>query len=299
MTAQLKIWSFTLQSVNKKRRRSDGKAAAMFLLPSITGVTVFVLLPFCEVIRRSFTNAIGTKAVGFENYSSVFSNRAFQTAAYNTARFICVCVPLLLVVSLVLALLLQGVKPKGKAFKTAYLLPMAVPVASLALFWQVLFSQKGIINGALASLGAAEIDFMGTGAAFWVLILTYIWKNTGYDVILWLCGLDGIPDSLYEASSADGANVYQQFIYITFPLMLPTLGITALLSLLNTFKAYREAYLVAGAYPHDSIYLIQHLFNNWFMALDMGRLCAAAVLLSVCLALILLPLQKLMRGDNL
>lgn len=287
-----------MQSVNKKRRRTDGKAAALFLLPSVAGVAIFTLLPFCEVLRRSFTNASGTKLVGFENYTSALSNKAFQTAVSNTARFICICVPLLLLASLALALLLRKIKPMGKAFKTAYLLPMAVPVASLALFWQMLFSQKGIVNAALAAIGVSEIDFMGTGAAFWVLVLTYIWKNAGYDIVLWLCGLDGISDSLYEASAADGANGYQQFIYITMPLMMPTLGLTTLLSLLNTFKAYREAYLVSGAYPHESIYLIQHLFNNWFMALDMGRLCAAAVLLTLCLALILLPLQRLMRGDS-
>lgn len=282
----------------KKERYPDTKAAALFLLPSFAGVCLFVLLPFVETVRRSFTDALGKKSVGLANYASVLQNPAFRLASYNTLRFLSICVPLLLVVSLLLALLVRRAGENGRVFKTSYLLPMAVPVASIVLLWKALFGTQGILNGFLVSLGAQPIDFMGTDAVFWVLIGTYLWKNSGYTMILWLAGLDGIAAALYEAAAVDGANRWQLFWRITLPSLLPTLGLTAVLSLLNTFKVFREAYLVAGSYPHDSIYLLQHLFNNWFLALDLGRLTAAAVLVAAALLLLILPLQALLRGGD-
>ena len=284
--------------VRGRRAAQEAWAAYLFLLPSLLGLLVFLLAPFAETVRRSFTNALGTQFVGLFNYASVVGNSAFQLAAKNTARFLCTCVPLLLLASLVLALAVRAVRPGGRAFKTAYLLPMAVPVASIALLWEVLFAPKGLVNGVLTALGAQPVEFMTTGAAFWVLIGTYLWKNSGYDMILWLSGLDGIPDSLYEAAAVDGANRWQSFFFVTLPQLAPTLGLVGVLSLLNTFKVFREAYLVAGAYPDKSIYLLQHLFNNWFLALDMGRLTAAAVLVALALLAIVIPLQRVLKGDD-
>lgn len=284
----------------RRKRAGEARAAYAFLLPSMAGLTVFVLAPFAETVRRSFTNALGTQFVGLANYQSVLGNDAFRLAAANTARFLCTCVPLLLAFSLLLALAVRVLRGSraAKSFKTSYLLPMAVPVASVALFWEALFAQKGLVNAFLAALGAAPVDFMHTGAAFWVLIGTYLWKNSGYDMILWLSGLDGIPDSLYEAASVDGAGRLQTFFFVTLPQLLPTLGLVAVLSLLNMFKVFREAYLVAGSYPHDSIYLLQHLFNNWFLSLDLGRLTAAAVLVALALLAVVLPLQSVLKGDD-
>lgn len=301
----------TLRSGNKPRTakahaspgrgggKGEGRAALAFLAPSLVGICVFFLIPFVDTVRRSFLDARGKSFVGLEGYQSVFANEAFQVAAANTAKFIAVCLPLLLAASLAIALLVRAVRPGGRAFKTAFLLPMAVPVASIVLLWQVLFQQQGLVNGWLERLGAAPIDFMGSSAAFWVLIVTYLWKNSGYDMILWLAGLDGISDSLYEAARVDGAGAWQCFIHITLPSLAPTLGLVSVLSLLNSFKVFREAYLVAGPYPEsDSIYMLQHLFNNWFANLDITRLCAAAVLLCGALLVIILLLQRFfMRED--
>ena len=275
--------------------RGEGLAALGFMAPSIIAVSIFFLIPFVDTMRRSLYDARGKNYIGFEGYASVLNNGAFQLAAANTAKFVVVCIPLLLVLSLIVALLVRSVRPRGKAFKTTYLLPMAVPVASIVLLWQVLFRQNGLANTALASFGAEPIDFMGSSAAFWVLIFTYLWKNNGYDMVLWLAGLDGITDSLYEAAKVDGANSWQCFRYITLPGLVPTFGLVSILSLLNGFKVFREAYLVAGAYPHDSVYLLQHLFNNWFQNLDISRLCAAATMLCLALLVIILMLQRFFR----
>ena len=278
-------------------KKGEGRAALFFLLPNLVGISIFFLFPFLDTIRRSFYDAVGTTFIGFEGYLSVFSNAAFQLAATNTARFIAICLPLLLLTSLILALLLRAVKPGGGRFKTSYLLPMAVPVASVALLWQVLFHRNGLLNGLLLGIGANPIDFMGTNAAFWVLIFTYLWKNSGYNMILWLAGLDGISGSLYEAAKVDGAGPWQCFRFITLPSLLPTLGMVSILSLLNSFKVFREAYLVAGPYPQDSIYLLQHLFNNWFQNLDISRLCAAATLLFLALLSVILAMQHFLKEE--
>ena len=275
-----------------RNKRAGWRAAALLLAPSLLGTAVFYLLPFLEVIRRSFTDAAGRRFLGLANYQTVLTNRAFHTAAANTARFLCVCIPTLLAVSLVMALLARAAGRHGQLFQTSFLLPLAVPVASIVLLWKVLFAQNGLVNSLLAALGAAPVDFMGTGAAFWVLIATYLWKNSGYDLVLWSAGLDRIPPAQYEAAAVDGANSWQMFRWITWPGLRPTLYLTALLSLINSFKVFREAYLVAGQYPHESMYLLQHLFNNWFLNLELGRITAAAVLLvggmlavaGVCLA---------------
>ena len=199
---------------------------------------------------------------------------------------------------LLLAVGVRAAKDGGRIFKTTYMIPMAIPVASIVLLWQALFHRQGLVNAVLSALGAQPVDFMGTDAAFWVLIGTYVWKNAGYDMILWMAGLDGISDSLYEAARVDGAGAWQCFWRVTLPGLLPTLFMTAVLSLLNTFKVFREAYLVGGAYPHESIYLLQHLFNNWFLDLDVGRLCAAAVLIAAVLLAAILLLQKLWGGED-
>lgn len=293
-----------MQSSNKhrltgSRQTGEGRAAWLFMLPSLAGLCIFFLIPFADTLRRSFFDTHGETFAGTDSYASVMSNSAFQLAAKNTARFIGVCIPLLLAVSLALALLVRAISPKGRLLKTTYLLPMAVPVASIVLLWQVLFHKNGLVNAGLLLLGIDAVDFMETSAAFWVLVFTYIWKNSGYNMILWLAGLDGIPQSLYEAARVDGAGAWQCFWHITLPCLLPTLGLVSILSLLNSFKVFREAYLVDGAYPRsDSIYLLQHLFYNWFRNLDIARLCAAAVMLCAVLLVIILVMQRFLMNTE-
>lgn len=271
----------------------------MFIIPSLLGVVIFVLIPFFDSIRRSFYNAMGNEFKGIENYKEVLQNEAFKQAVYNTARFTLVCIPLLIIISLILALFLHSAKIKTKIFKTTYLIPMAIPVASVVLIWKMFFHSNGFLNVIIKYFGFASVDWINTDKAFFVLVFSYIWKNIGYDIILWLAGLSAIPKSLYESAQIDGANSFQIFIYITLPNIIPTLFIISVLSLLNSFKVFREAYLVAGNYPHTSIYMIQHLFNNWFLSLDIQKLCAASVMISAVIFIVILILQKFWGSENI
>lgn len=273
----------------------EGRAALAFLTPSLLGIGVLVLVPFAETVRRSFYNAPGTRFLGLANYRSVLENAAFQLAAVNTGKFMVLSVPALLAISFVLALMVRPLGRRGTLWRTSFLLPLAIPVASVSLLWQVVFADNGLANGFLGALGAAPVSFMGSSAAFGTLLFTFLWKNSGYHMVLWLSGMDGISPALYEAAELDGANGWQKLLHITIPNLLPTLGMLWVLGLINTFKVFREAWLVAGSYPHDSMYLLQHLFQNWFNGLDLGRLSAGAVMMA---AVLLCGIGLLQRGLN-
>lgn len=273
-----------------------------FLLPGFCGVAVFSLLPFMDVIRRSFVQVVSGRFCGLENYRIVLHNRAFLLAVKNTLRFLLVCLPLLLGISLVLAFLLHAWQmafhQKQRLLKAAYLVPMAIPAASLVLLWKLMFDKHGFVNGILHLCGIHVVDWMNTGAAFFVLVFSYIWKNLGYTMVLWLAGLSSISPDLYEAAEMDGAGRMTQFFKITLPLIRPLIFTIVVLSFLNSFKVFREAYLVAGNYPQEDMYLLQHLFNNWFTDLSVDKMAAGSVLLALVIAVFVLLLQKLWERDE-
>lgn len=288
---------------NKIRKYGSG---LLFLSPSLIGVMAFVLLPFADVVRRSFTTAVTQEWNGIENYTTVFQNEAFSLAVKNTLRFTGVCLPLLLITGLFVAVLLSKIKHINQ-IKSCILFPMAMPAATVVLVWKLVFYKQGFLNGFLTWLAGAfnlnllgmtengliMTDYMGNSASFYVLVFSYLWKNLGYTVILWLAGLMSISADILEAAKVDGAGEWNSFFRIVLPNLKGSLYTITVLSFLNSFKVFREAYLVAGAYPQESMYLLQHLFNNWFTHLEFDKMAAAAVLIAVFLFGIIMLLQKL------
>lgn len=263
-----------------------------FLLPSLLGIFIFTLIPMVRVLFGSFQSAVGGKWVGLSNYLAVLRNSAFQTALRNTLRFTAVCIPILVGTSLLAATLLHSLLHGGGFFEGAFLLPMAVPAASVVLVWKVFFHKQGLVNAFLSALGGNAVDWMDSGAAFWMLVISYVWKNFGYTMVLWMAALDTIPKSVYEAAQVDGANAVQTFLFVTLPSLRGTAYTIVVLSLLNTFKVFREAWLVAGDYPHESMYLLQHLYNNWFRALSYDKIAAASVMTSAVVFLLIGLLRR-------
>ncbi|GAA0738783.1 sugar ABC transporter permease [Clostridium oceanicum] len=272
--------------------KNDKLMGLYFIIPSLIGVAILILLPSVDVFIRSFQSTVSRDFVGLQNYKEVFSNTAFKLAAKNTLKFTVICIPLLLIISLVIALMLNKFVKSSQVLKTAFLIPMAVPIASVVLIWKVTFHKQGILSGLLVNLGIGSQDWMKTGFAFWILVFSYIWKNIGYTMILWLAGLNSISKEIYEAAKVDGANSWQCFVNITMPALKPTLYTISVLSLLNSFKVFREAYLVAGNYPDKSMYLLQHLFNNWFRQALFSKIAAASVVMSVVIFILIIFLQK-------
>lgn len=276
----------------KKLKRTPWKEVFIFLFPGFAGVCLFVLVPFGDVVRRSFSTAVTGEWSGLSNYKMILNNQAFLLAAKNTLRFMGICLPLLIAISLFLAYELSKSRYM-KLLKSLYLLPMAIPAAAVVLVWKLLFDRQGILNALWGPFLSEPVDYMGTNAAFWVLVISYIWKNLGYTVILWLAGIMGISEGIIDAAKVDGAGERTCFFRIILPNLKPTLYTITVLSFLNSFKVFREAYLVAGAYPHESMYLLQHLFNNWFLNLDMDKMAAAAVLTAGVMLVFILILQAL------
>ncbi len=279
----------------KKKR----KFFYLFVFPGFAGIMVFVLLPFGDVVHRSFTTAVTGQFNGVKNYQAIFQNQAFVLAVGNTLKFTLVCIPLLVLLGFVTALLLNTLKKK-RWIKAVYLFPLAMPTATIVMVWKMTFYKQGFLNLGLTWLGEqlgmwGEVhkDHLGTTAAFWVLVGSYIWKNIGYTVVLWLAGLMGIPEGLLEAARVDGAGKWKSLWYIVLPNLKGSLYTIVILSFLNSFKIYREAYLTAGAYPDKSIYLLQHLFNNWFVNLELDKMAAAAVCTGGVLLAAILGLQRL------
>jgi multiple sugar transport system permease protein len=264
----------------------------LFILPSLIGVSIFVLIPFIDVIRRAFLNATAMEFVGLANFYTIFINKAFLLASFNTVKFVGVCIPLLVIISFIVASLLnKGIKGSN-VIKSCFLIPMAIPVASVVLLWRVFFDNQGLLNSFLHDFGWKTTDWMNSDAAFYILVISYIWRNLGYNIVLWIAGLSAIPQSLYEAAGVDGAGGWNCFIYITLPHLKATLSTISVLAVLNAFKVFREAYLVSGDYPQQSIYMLQHLFNNWFRDLSLDKLAAAAVVVALVIFVFIMLLQK-------
>lgn len=285
-------------TTHKKIRKREYKGI-LFLIPSFAGVCVFWIVPYLDVIRRSFFSAVSGEFTGIRNYETIFENQAFRLAAENTLMFFLVCIPLLVALSLLIAVLLTKQKKAMQLQKSMFLLPMAIPVASVVLLWKVMFHRNGLLNHLLALLSIQGVDWMNTEASFGVLVVSYLWRNLGYDIVLWVAGLGAIPAALYEAARVDGAGEWKCFISITLPNLLPSLFTIVVLSLLNGFKVFREAYLVAGDYPQENMYLLQHLFNNWYRDLSVDKMAAAAVVTGgVILGLILLLQKAWTKGEE-
>lgn len=263
----------------------------LFLLPSLLGVTVFVLIPFLDSVRRSFCASGSGTIVGIRNYKVIFHNEAFLLALKNTGLFIAACLPILIILSFLVSYFICKLK-YIRLIKSILLFPLAIPTAVLLLIWQILFSDGGYINSILLKLGIGEVSFLHSSAAFWVLVGSYIWKNLGYTTLLWITGIMGVSDSVIEAAKVDGASEWKILTRIIIPNLKPTLYTITIISFLNSFKVFREAYLVAGAYPHESMYLLQHLFNNWFVNMDLDKMAAAAVTVFAIIFVAIVFLRK-------
>ena len=274
----------------------------MFLLPGFSGVMLFYLLPFFEVVRRSFLKSGNGAFVGMDNYRMVFVSGAFVLAARNTLLYLAAGVPLLMGISLFFSLLLRNLFLRRRLV-SAMLLPMAVPAAVMVLTLQILSDRQGLINGTLTKISEkitvlpafAGIDYLNSEWAIVVVVCSFLWKNTGYMVILWLAGLAALPKEVEEAAQVDGANRWQNWPYIIRPGLSGSFFTIGMLSVLQIFKSYREVWMVAGSYPQEQIYFLQHLLQNWYLKLEFDRMAALTVILSLVLLAVCLLLQREQR----
>jgi multiple sugar transport system permease protein len=185
------------------------------------------------------------------------------------------------VLAMGLALMLECRIPGKSRFRTFFLSPMMVPVASVVLIWQVLFGYNGTVNEFIMLFGADRIDWLQSDYCQIVVLILFLWKNLGYNMILFMAGLANIPEELLEVADVEGASETYKFFAIKLRYLSPTVLFVTILSLINSFKVFREVYLLAGDYPYEKLYMLQHFMNNTFRSLDYQKLSAAAVLMAL------------------
>lgn len=286
-----KIKPFKQRTKNGKSSRSLRKlkiGSGLFLAPSFLGVLLFFILPFFVVIYYSMVdNPISANFVGLDNFKIVMENGAFQTSVHNTVTFSLIAVPLAVILSLLLAIVLEAKLPFRSQFRTFFLSPMMVPVASIVLIWQVLFHYNGAVNEILVSLGGAKIDWMKSIYSQIVIIILFLWKNLGYNMILFMAALASIPKDILEVAKLESATPLQTFFFIKIRYLSSTILFVTIMSLISSFKVFREIYLLTTDYPYDTLYMMQHFMNNMFRQLDYQKLSAGAILMSMVMIIII------------
>ena len=276
-------------------KRREAAIGLLLAAPAVMGLLAFLALPFGYTFLRSFTVDLGWgRFVGLENYAQLFGNRLFLLALKNTFLFLLCGLTLILPISLLLSLLLQKTGKWGKGLAMALLFPMVLPVSAIVIVVNLVFAE----NGLLSQL-TGPTPWMDSPFAFVILLGLYLWKNVGIGVVILLAGLTTIPGELYESANMDGAGKWTRLTKVTLPMLRPELLVVTILSSLNAFKNFREAFVLGGDHPHESIYMLQHFMNNNFENMNFPRLSVAAVVffaLLFCLYALLLK-SPLGRGE--
>ncbi|MCL1878984.1 MAG: sugar ABC transporter permease [Defluviitaleaceae bacterium] len=261
---------------NFRRVFRHENAIYLLLLPSLIGLAMFFVVPFgISIYYALIDNAVSRQFVGAANLVETWNNAAFSLAVRNTLTFMGVSIPLNMLLALVLALLLKPMnKHVRRVLAVFFLLPLVIPSGSIVFFWQNFVAINGMFNRLF--FAANPIDWLNSDYAMWFIIGIFIWKNIGFNMILFQAGLDFIPKDYYEYAAMEGAGRLKQFRIVTLTYLTPTFLLVFILSVVNSFKVFREIYLLTGTHPNMNIYLLQHFLNNQFANLNYQLMASAS-----------------------
>ena len=273
-------------------------AGWLFAAPALAVIAVFFALPVLAALALSLTDfdiyalADGgnLRFVGLGNYLGLMQNPLFWQALGNTFYFVLVGVPLSIALSLGAALLLHSRLGVFKPlFRTAYFAPVVTTVVAVAVVWRYLFHTRyGLVNWALAGIGIEPVDWLGDPDwAMPTIIMFAVWKNFGYNMIIFLAGLQAIPEDLYEAARIDGASRWRQFLHVTLPMLGPVMLMVAILTLSGYFQLFAEPYVMTQGGPLQSTVSVLYLmYEEGFKWWNLGNASAVAFTLFVIMATI-------------
>lgn len=283
--------------MSKKRKTHQSLTGFAFALPAITAVIFIGVIPMLYTVLYSFSGGLSMDMfVEWENYRQLFASTAFRTGMRNTAVFYITALPMIVFFPLLLAAAVCSCKVWRHILEQLFFIPSVIPSASLIWFVDILCSDKGVLNSTLVSLGRNPIGFFEGMPAFVLLHCMFLYRYGGYNFFLYLIAFAGIPREQYETASINGAGRLQIFRHVELPQITPTILLCAAFSVMNGYNIYREAYLIGGAYPDTSLYLLQHFLNNSFKNLSYGKLCSAAsTILTVCSIAIIVAFGKIKR----
>jgi multiple sugar transport system permease protein len=282
---------------------NDTVAAGIFLTPALILLGIFVIWPIAYLFYLSFTagsfTLTGTHWVGWKNYWRLLQNPDFLQVIGNTVYFTVATVIPSIIVALAIAVLLNRTVALQGILRTAYFLPSITSVVAAGLGFRWLFQTQGPINALLNIFGIPSVSWLGD--TFWampVLIIMSVWKQLGFNMVVFLAGLQAIPSSRYEAAELDGANAWQQFWYITLPGLRPTLVFAIITTVIFTLRSFEQVYVITGGGPLNSTnLLVYYIYQEAFGQFDFGYAAAAATVL-LAIALILVYLQLRTWGEE-
>lgn len=290
--------------------KSRTRIALFFLAPALIAIGVFFFVPVLAALVLSFTDfdiyALArfdyARFIGLRNYERIFADPLFWTALRNTLYFLLVGGPLSIAVSLAAALLLNSKLVRFKTvFRTAFFAPVVTTLVAVAVVWRFVYHPRfGLLNYALSFIGLPSIDWLGDPAwAMPAIILMAVWKNFGYNMIIFIAGLQNIPEELYEAASIDGASTWQQFTSITIPMLAPTTLFITIITMIGYFQLFAEPYVMTQGGPLNStLSIVLYMYQMGFRWWNMGYSAALAfVLFAIILAasLIQTRLQRVVQ----
>ena len=266
-----------------------------FLLPASILIFVFCFYPMVQALILSFQKGTGSavQPAGFANYARILKDATFQQCLFNTIFYFVIQVPIMLILALILAQLLNSPDIKGKGiYRKMIFLPCATSLVSYSMIFKSLFANDGLVNRVLSTVGIPTVDwFQNAWAARWVIVIALIWRWTGYNMVFYLAGLQNIDYSIYEAARIDGASPIQQFIHLTIPLLKPTILLTAIMSTSGTLQLFDESVnLTAGGPGKATMTLTHYIYNisfvetpkfNYAAALSVFILVVVAVLSAI------------------
>ena len=266
-----------------------------FLLPSALLIFVFCFYPMVQALILSFQKGTGSavQPAGFANYARILKDATFQQCLFNTIFYFVIQVPIMLILALILAQLLNSPDIKGKGiYRTMIFLPCATSLVSYSMIFKSLFANDGLVNRVLSTVGIPTVDwFQNACAARWVIVIALVWRWTGYNMVFYLAGLQNIDYSIYEAARIDGASPLQQFVHLTIPLLKPTILLTAIMSTSGTLQLFDESVnLTAGGPGKATMTLTHYIYNisfvetpkfNYAAALSVFILVVVAVLSAI------------------
>jgi multiple sugar transport system permease protein len=261
-------------------------AAFLFIVPSLAGFVLFYIWPFFSSLGYAVVDRpVNGTFVGLKNFVDLVQNKSYLRGLQNTLFFIGFSLPLNMAISLAVASLINRLRHKD-IWTLVFLIPLVIPSGSMVFFWKAFFAREGFLNGLLYAAGLGTVNWLDSSVARYVIILIFIWKNMGYNMVLFIAGLNNIPREFYEAAAVEGAGGFQRFRRVTLVYLLPTLLLVTIMSVINSFKVFKEVFLITGAYPHESIYMLQHYMNNMFSSLNYQRLTTATCLLVLVITVV-------------
>lgn len=259
---------------------NGGLIAFFFLLPNIVGFLAFTALPVVAALVMSFFDwdlLLGANFNGLENYRRLLSDDVFHAALFNTFYFVAVSVPLAVGMGLLAAVFTNQTLRGITIFRSIYLLPYVTITVAISLVWRWLYLPDiGLINRVLALIGIQGPSWLTDVTwAMPALIILSVWKSFGYNMVLFLAGLQGIPSHLYEAATIDGASAWDKFRYITVPMLSPVTFFVVIISIIGSFQVFDQALIMTGGGPGvATTTLVLHIYQVGFQSFHMGYAAA-------------------------